>query len=212
MIATILSVPCSRPAVQQGAFADPTPQTRALGRARAAFFKDILKVGERHEDVDYSGYRSMLMVDHTTMLWPVGRADEVVFVYGSGGHSLLTQWRRDKGLPRRLFQIAFVEGKRAFPYVGTMSKYLGKVKASVPKRYAKPLKSLLSTERDYACYLGSAAMGVYYCTIVRADGTNWPGLKVDLELVPQQNDGKIDQDGFGITKEELRLLAGAKKG
>lgn len=199
------------PAVQRGPVSNRTPETRRLDLARAAFFRAVLKASERHGAPDYSGYRSMLMVDHTTMFWPVGRADDVVFVLGSAGRFLLTQWRATNGAPTRRLQIPFVEGKRTFPYGGTMSRHLGGVKATVPKRFAKPLKSLLQRQ-GYATYLGSAAMGAYCCGAVREDGSDWPGREVSLENMPAQDDSRVDRDGFAITDEELRLLATKRKG
>ena len=197
---------------QRGLFANRTPQTRSLGLARAAFFKALFEESARHRGYDYSGYRSMLMADHTTMYWPVGRADEVVFVYGSSGHFLLTGWRAEKGVPRRLFQVSLIRGKRPFPYGGTLAKDFGGVRATVPRRYAKALKSLLQARRSYATYLDSASMGVYFCGVVRPDASHWPGPEVDIEHTPQQDDMKVDRDGFAITDEELRLMALAKKG
>lgn len=212
MLAFVALLAIPLPALQGTLIANATPETRKLGKARAAFFDALFKVGQKRREMDYVGYRSMLMVDHTTMLWPVGRADEVVFDYGSSGRSLLTHWKLENATPKRLFQISYVDGKRAFPYGGTLCAYLGKLKATVPKRYAKPLKSLLTMKRDYATYIGSAAEGVYYCRVVRQDGSYWPVKRWDPEKIPYQSDDKVKLDGFAITEEEQRLLGMRKPG
>ena len=173
------------PAAPQGLIANRTLPTRRLGLARAAFFRAVLSAGERHESAAYPSY-------------------------AGDAPSTLTQWRAVNGRPCRLFQITFIQGPREFPYGGTMATVLGRVKAKVPPRYAKPLKALLAARRDYAAYIDSAGAGVFYCSVVRADGSDWPDPKLGFDKFPQQDDRRIDRDGFAITDEELRLLSRSK--
>lgn len=180
-----------------------------LGNERREFFIAILKTdGPSRNYVPYTGYKSMTMVEHTSVMWPVGKSDEVVFDMGLEGGSYLTYWKKVNGKPKRIFQyeIKDVKGKR-FP-LGTLDAVLAKGKSQLGKGQGASPTELLQKRQAYACYIEVGAIGSFVCTVTRVDGTRDPSTPNYSAEAIMQDSHQLFTRGFFITPAEEMLIAG----
>lgn len=192
-----------------------TATTLALGKARARFFQKILDISDRHnqDDPPYSGYKSMAMIEHTTMLWPLGRADEVIFFFTGERASYLTGWRQIGGVPKRLWQVTlpYVHARRAKPARGALGRWLVDQKVGLPARPSPELRKALAAVRPYAAYHETGAVAIFTCWVVFDGGDEKPEMaSLSLRSIRQDSYQAIAR-GFFITPDEVTRLAAVPK-
>lgn len=181
----------------------------ALGKERAKFFSDIFHVeGPERDYVPYHGYKSMTMVEHTSVMWPVGKSDEVVFDMGLEQASYLTYWKKVNGKPKRIFQykVVDVQGKQS-PF-GTLNARLARSKQQIGKGQGASPRALLEMNRAYASYIEVGAIGVFVCNVILPDGTLDPSTPGYSEHAIMQDSYQLNKRGFFITPAEQMLIAG----
>ena len=183
---------------------------KKLGLERSRFFDEIFGMTDPTDDynVPWHGYKSMTMVEHTLVLWPVGKADEVVFDMGLEQANYLTYWKRVNGKPKRIWQYKVTEDAKV-PQRGdgTLAIWLRKGKDAVRGRLAS---ELFNKKRPYAAYIEIGAIGMFMCYVIRADGTSDPRYSRYGENAILQDSGQLVEKGFFITDEESMLLAQTK--
>lgn len=180
-----------------------------LGQDRRDFFVAILKTdGPSRNYVPYTGYKSMTMVEHTSVMWPVGKSDEVVFDMGLEQASYLTYWKKVNGKPKRIFQyeIKDVNGKQS-PF-GTLDIILAKNKAQLGKGQGASPTELIQKKQAYACYIEVGAIGSFVCTVTREDGTRDSSTPNYSAEAIMQDSYQLFKRGFFITPAEQMLMAG----
>ncbi|MFI5387460.1 MAG: hypothetical protein ACHQ50_15235 [Fimbriimonadales bacterium] len=187
-------------------------QTIKLGMERTKFLDQVLNLpmpGGPDEYPPYSGYRFWLF-DRTTMLWPVGRSDEVVFYLAQGGAGVsLTCWRRVGPKPKRMWQVALPKGRSngGKPLQGTLAHWLAKQGACLPKKMPKDMVKGLRAVRTYAVYQVAMRQSVFTCRVVSKDGTEKSGTaKFYSPEAVNQNDSDAEAAGLFITPDEVPLL------
>ena len=180
-----------------------TPATQKLGRDRLKFFDQVLSIDRNSASaVPYSGYKSMTLEEHTNVIWPVGRSDELVFLLS--GDNLLTSWKRVNGKPKRMWQVKIITktgsgGKLS----GTLPKWLDN---QVPAKITPSIRATLRQNRAYAVYIESAAISTYYCWVVFKDGTQKTGFDQVKPMPFGQDSRQVQRQGFFITPDERALL------
>jgi hypothetical protein len=148
------------------------------------------------------------------VLWPVGRSDEVFFLFGGEQNTYFTGWRRVGGKPKRLWQVTLPKkgGSGKTPASGTLAKWLFENTGKMPTRMPKAMRDALGVVRPYAAYIEVAAIGSFLCWVVFADGTVKPGAaRLDNEST-MQDSHQLWEQGFFITPDEEFLLAPAASG
>lgn len=182
-----------------------------LGKERAEFMSAALNAeGPNEEYVPYSGYKSMTMVEHTLVFWPVGRADEVIFNMGLEQADYFTCWRKVNGKPKRLWQVKVGKlGKRKAPYDGTLAKWLAKA-GDWPVKTNAEMIQMLKVKQPYAAYIEVGAIGSFMCWVMHPDGSSDPKKsKYGLDNTMQDSYQAFNQ-GFFVTPEESMIMAAAK--
>ncbi|MBN9501054.1 MAG: hypothetical protein BGO01_02500 [Armatimonadetes bacterium 55-13] len=180
-----------------------------LGKERSDFLSAIFEASDKHEDEDlpYSGYKSMTMVEHTLMLWPAGRGDEVVFDMGLETGRYLTAWRKVDGKAKRLWQYRMKEQKSGGkPAAGTLAAWFEISEKGFAGRNAE-FRKMLSARRPYAAYIEVGAIGSFICYVVKEDGTADPTKSRYSEESTMQDSHQAWTRGFFVTPEESMILA-----
>ena len=179
-----------------------------LGLQRRDFFAAILKTdGPERNYVPYNGYKSMTMVEHTSVMWPVGKADEVVFDMGLEQGSYLTYWKKVNGKPKRIFQYEIKDGDGKQSPIGTLETMLAKNKSRLGKGQGASPTELIRKKQVYACYIEVGAIGSFVCTVLREDGTRDPSTpNYSMEAI-MQDSYQLFKRGFFITPAEEMLIA-----
>lgn len=180
-----------------------------LGQDRRDFFVAILKTdGPERNYVPYNGYKSMTMVEHTSVMWPVGKADEVVFDMGLEQGSYLTYWKKVNGKPKRIFQYEIKDGEGKQSPIGTLEFMLAKNKSRLGKGQGASPTELIRKKQAYACYIEVGAIGSFVCTLTREDGSRDPSTpNYSMEAI-MQDSYQLLKRGFFITPAEEMLVAG----
>jgi|GEM_PF-5795082 len=177
-----------------------------LGKARTVFLSKVFSVSEGRYSGDrpYSGYEETMMDQGTEILFPAGRADELIFCLVNVGQSeggKLTYWKLVRGKPRRIWQVNVTGKGVRVPKVGSLAKLLDT--PNLPKNSPSDLVRLMGVSQGYACYTLSVAMGCYYCGFFNGEARkNW-GRHGEP---PQQDDWQAGKAGFYITPEEIFYL------
>ncbi len=182
---------------------------KKLGQERRDFFVAILNTdGPDRNYVPYTGYKSMTMVEHTSVMWPVGKADEVIFDMGLEQGSYFTYWKKVKGKPKRIFQFELkkVNGKQS--PIGTLQIILAKSGDHLGRGQGASPTKLIQMKRPYACYIEVGAIGSFVCTVIREDGSRDPSTPgYSMEAI-MQDSYQLLKKGFFITPAEQMLMAG----
>ncbi|HTQ08709.1 MAG TPA: hypothetical protein VMI31_01420 [Fimbriimonadaceae bacterium] len=193
-----------------------TERTIKLGMDRAKFFRQILSLPERGKPEDYppySGYKSMMMIEHTAVLWPIGRSDEVIFCMTYDGHPIaLTCWRRSGEEPKRAWQARLPQGrsKSRKCVIGTLARWLAREGGRLPKRIPKDMARTLRAVRPYAAYQEIGAVSIFTCWVVLEDGSEKLGTaKHYTSDAITESDDQVRDEGFYITPGEVELLTPA---
>lgn len=179
-----------------------------LGQERRDFFVAILKTdGPERNYVPYNGYKSMTMVEHTSVMWPVGKSDEVLFDMGLEQASYLTYWKKVNGKPKRIFQYEFKEVEGKYSPFGTLDTKFARQGFRLGKGQGASPTEVIQAKRPYACYIEVGAIGSFVCTVTREDGTRDPSTpNYSMEAI-MQDSYQLFKRGFFITPAEQMLMA-----
>lgn len=182
-----------------------------LGQDRRDFFVAILQTyGPSRNYVPYTGYKSMTMVEHTSVMWPVGKSDEVVFNMGLEQASYLTYWKKVNGKPKRIFQYKLFPVTYKLAPFGTLNIVLSKSRYHFDKGVGENPRALLRLTRPYACYIEVGAIGSFVCTVTREDGSRDPSTPNYSAESIMQDSHQLFKRGFFITPAEQMLIAHPK--
>lgn len=182
-----------------------------LGQDRRDFFVAILETdGPERNYVPYTGYKSMTMVEHTSVMWPVGKSDEVLFDMGLEQASYLTYWKKVNGKPKRIFQYEFNKVTGKYSPFGTLDTKFAKQGYRLGKGQGASPTNVIQAKRPYACYIEVGAIGSFVCTVTREDGTRDPSTPNYSEHSIMQDSYQLFKRGFFITPAEQMLIANSK--
>jgi hypothetical protein len=187
-----------------------------LGLARAKLFEQALR---RHEKsaLDaappyFSGYSTMFGAQHTTILWPLGSADEVFFFQTNGADQApggyMTCWKRVAGRPQRIWQVRLAAAGNGAgpPSEGTLARWLRDGGGALGKRAPGVAVERLRRVEAYAAYAEEPEVESLHCWIVHQDASEAP------DEGPVQAFNEAMRRGFFITPEESRAqLATARR-
>lgn len=188
-----------------------TLPTIKLGMARAQFLSKVFEVPDRppYNFPPFNGYSTSTFDQTTTIYWPVGKADELIFGISFAGptYGYLTKWKLFEDRARRVWQVNVYKSKdQKLAKSGTLAKAM-KIEW-LPSKAPQEVISTLGDPRPYAAYI-EEHFGDYFCWTILTDGSMRPVLKQTddpYEILSRQNDAQAFRRGFFITPWEVALM------
>ena len=181
------------------------PWARNLGKKRTELLVEAITTNLPEKGfVPPSGYKSMTLVEHTLVLFPAGRADEMLLLMGLENGEYATYWRLVNGRPTRIFQLKIRES-RAQKGKGTLAHYFKNQGEQIPGA-KKELMVLLDHTRPYAAYIEVGAIGSFLCYTINPDGSVIKSNQGYGVKHVMQDSGQVFQSGFFVTPDEYQLI------
>jgi hypothetical protein len=181
---------------------DNSASERAMGKARAEFFRAITEqYGNESDDRNhYVGYGAHFANTHSTMYWPVGRADEVIFhlkLYGKDHY--LTCWKRVANKPKRMWQVHLVTDlQRGIAADGPLATNIGREKCALPLKSGKVVVQEVQRATAWAVYTQVPVIDLLRCSVLGENGV--------LSSSAEQDFAEAESEGFCILPDESKAL------